>query len=117
MSDRAQQLGRWLDQLGYRNYELSRASEDASFRSYLRLVMEQQSLIVMDAPPDKEPCEQFIAVARMLRDAGLSAPEILAHNESAGFLLLTDFGSVREEIAFFHNLKIAQRNGSTNRMA
>ena len=46
----------------------------------------------MDAPPDREPCDQFIAVARKLRGAGLNAPEIIAQNPVEGFLLLTDFG-------------------------
>jgi len=92
MSDRATQLNHWLDQLGYRDYRLSPASEDASFRSYLRLETAAESLIIMDAPPEKEPCEQFIAVARKLRDAGLSAPEITAQNPAEGFLVLTDFG-------------------------
>ena len=92
MSDRATQLNHWLDQLGYRDYRLSPASEDASFRSYLRLETAAESLIIMDAPPEKEPCEQFIAVARKLRDAGLSAPEIIAQNPAEGFLVLTDFG-------------------------
>jgi hypothetical protein len=93
MSDRATQLNQWLDQLGYRNYRLSPASEDASFRSYLRLETDADSLIVMDAPPVQEPCDQFIAVAHKLRDAGLSAPEIIAHNSIDGFLVLTDFGN------------------------
>ncbi len=92
MSDRTTQLNQWLDQLGYRNYRLSPASEDASFRSYLRLETAAESLIVMDAPPAKEPCDQFIAVAQKLRDAGLSAPEIIARNPAEGFLVLTDFG-------------------------
>ena len=93
MNDRATQLNQWLDQLGYRNYRLSPASEDASFRSYLRLETDADSLIVMDAPPTQEPCDQFIAVAHKLRDAGLSAPEIIAHNSIDGFLVLTDFGN------------------------
>jgi aminoglycoside/choline kinase family phosphotransferase len=92
MSDRTTQLNQWLDQLGYRNYRLSPASEDASFRSYLRLETAAESLIVMDAPPAKEPCDQFIAVAQKLREAGLSAPEIIARNPAEGFLVLTDFG-------------------------
>jgi aminoglycoside/choline kinase family phosphotransferase len=92
MSDRSTQLNRWLDQLGYRDYRLSPASEDASFRSYLRLETDAESLIIMDAPPDREPCDQFIAVAHKLRNAGLNAPEIIAQNPSEGFLVLTDFG-------------------------
>ncbi len=93
MSARSTLLKQWLDQQGYRDYHLSPASEDASFRSYLRLQTEQRSLIVMDAPPDKEPCDQFILVADKLRAAGLSAPEIIARNLEQGFLILTDFGS------------------------
>ena len=92
MSDRSTQLNQWLEQLGYRDYRLSAASEDASFRSYLRLECGVDSFIVMDAPPQQEPCDQFIAVAHKLRDAGLNAPEIIATNLDDGFLLLTDFG-------------------------
>ncbi len=93
MSDRSKPLNQWLEQLGYRDYALSRASEDASFRSYWRLNTAAESLIVMDAPPDKEPCDQFIRVAQKLRAAGLNAPEIIAQNHDQGFLVLTDFGS------------------------
>ncbi len=92
MSDRSTNLNRWLDHLGYRDYHLSPASEDASFRSYLRLETDAESFVIMDAPPDREPCDQFIAVARKLRAAGLNAPEIIAQNTVEGFLLLTDFG-------------------------
>ena len=92
MSDRSKRLKQWLDQLGYRDYSLDRASEDASFRSYLRLQAADGTLIVMDAPPDKESCEPFIKVAQKLRGAGLNAPAIIAQNLDAGFLLLTDFG-------------------------
>jgi len=93
MNDRRQLLDQWLRQAGYRDYRLQRASEDASFRSYLRLETATQSLIVMDAPPDQEPCDRFIAIAGSLRDAGLNAPQIIASNLEYGFLLLTDFGS------------------------
>ena len=93
MNDRRQLLDQWLQQAGYRDYRLQRASEDASFRSYLRLETATQSLIVMDAPPQQEPCDRFIAIAGSLRDAGLNAPQIIASNLEDGFLLLTDFGS------------------------
>ena len=93
MSDRSDLLARWLERLGYADYRLARASEDASFRSYLRLEHGGQSLIVMDAPPEQEPCDLFIDVAARLRACGLAAPEIVARNLDDGFLLLTDFGS------------------------
>jgi hypothetical protein len=93
MSDRLTLLNRWLEQSGYRDYRLQRASEDASFRSYLRLEANGKSLIVMDAPPAQEPCDRFIDIANRLRAAGLNAPEIIASNLQDGFLLLTDFGA------------------------
>ena len=92
MCDRMTLVNRWLHQLGYHDYALASASEDASFRSYLRLEASGESLIVMDAPPEHEPCDRFIAVAGMIRAAGLNAPEIIASNLDDGFLLLTDFG-------------------------
>ena len=76
MSDRLTQMKQWLNRLGYRDYSLVAASEDASFRSYLRLQTGDESLIVMDAPPERESCDSFIAVAQKLRDAGLNAPEV-----------------------------------------
>lgn len=93
MSARSTLLQNWLQQLGYRDYRLEAASEDASFRTYLRLYSAAETWIVMDAPPDKEPCDRFIAVADKLRAAGLNAPEITARNLEYGFLILTDFGS------------------------
>ncbi len=83
----------WLDSLGYRDYTLSIASEDASFRSYYRVNSGADSWILMDAPPAKESCEQFITVANKLREAKLSAPEIIQQDTAQGFLLLTDLGS------------------------
>jgi aminoglycoside/choline kinase family phosphotransferase len=92
MSDRLQQMAQWLNSLGYHNYTLTCASEDASFRSYQRLQQGGNSWIVMDAPPAKEPCDRFIEIAAKLRQAGLSAPEVIDQNLELGFLLLTDLG-------------------------
>lgn len=70
------------------------ASADASFRRYFRLIRaDGGSLILMDAPPEKEDCHPFVAVARLLEDAGLNAPRILAEDHEHGFLLLTDLGN------------------------
>jgi aminoglycoside/choline kinase family phosphotransferase len=69
------------------------ASADASFRRYLRVdTLAGASLIVMDAPPDKENCEPFVKVAKLMQLAGLKAPKVLAWHEAQGFMLLTDLG-------------------------
>lgn len=70
------------------------ASADASFRRYLRLdCAGGASLIVMDAPPDKEDCAPFVKVQALLADAGLKVPDILAWDQAQGFMLLSDLGS------------------------
>ncbi len=71
------------------------ASADASFRRYFRLrcsLPGVASRIVMDAPPPQEDVRPFVAVARLLRQAGLNAPEVLAADVPQGFLLLSDLG-------------------------
>ena len=93
MNTRHRHMTDWLDNLGYRDYTLSIASEDASFRTYYRVEQGTDSWILMDAPPEKESCERFIVVANKIRRAKLSAPEIIEQDAVQGFLLLTDFGN------------------------
>ena len=92
MTDRKEELTQWLDGLGYQDYTLEIASEDASFRRYFRLQQGDNSWIVMDAPPEKEPCDAFVNIAKKLTGIRLSAPEIIHENHDQGFLVLTDFG-------------------------
>ena len=69
------------------------ASADASFRRYLRVDRRRGgSLIVMDAPPDKENSEPFVRIAALMKAAGLNAPEVLDWHEAHGFMLLSDLG-------------------------
>ena len=69
------------------------ASADASFRRYFRIDHQDGgSCIIMDAPPDKENCQSFVKIARLMAEAGLSAPRVLAWDGAAGFMLLSDLG-------------------------
>ena len=72
---------------------LRAASADASFRRYFRVDTASGSCIVMDAPPDKENCQPFVHVARLMQDAHLLVPRILAWDEPQGFMLLDDLGT------------------------
>ena len=87
---------RWLAGLGRHGidpHSVRSASADASFRRYFRVDAAHGSLIVMDAPPAQEDCRPFVKVARLLRGAGLNAPEVIEWDEAAGFMLLSDLGS------------------------
>ncbi|MFA7095693.1 MAG: phosphotransferase [Gammaproteobacteria bacterium] len=94
MGERLEQLTCWVgDRLGRRDFEIAPASADASFRRYFRVRHGGDSLIVMDAPPAREDCRPYIAVARALFDLGLNVPEVLEADLEQGFLLLSDLGS------------------------
>lgn len=66
---------------------------DASARRFLRLRRGDRTAVLLDNPPglpDRVP--EFVRIARHLRGLGLSAPEILALDDSAGFVLMEDLG-------------------------
>jgi N-acetylmuramate 1-kinase len=90
----------WLRGLSQRHglkpQSLRLASADASFRRYLRIDRDPAagggSLVLMDAPPDKEDCRPFVQVAALMRAAGVRVPEVLDWDEAQGFMLLSDLG-------------------------
>jgi hypothetical protein len=92
--DRFELLENWLkQQFPGMGYSVAPASADASFRRYFRVSLPDRTLIVMDAPPEREDCRPFIHVAGLFHDAGAHVPQILAQDLRQGFLLLTDLGS------------------------
>jgi aminoglycoside/choline kinase family phosphotransferase len=95
MDDRLIALDAWLrSALANAPFRIEPASADASFRRYFRVFLsEGRTLIAMDAPPQREDSSPFVRIAKMFRDAGLNAPEVLADDLSQGFLLLTDLGT------------------------
>jgi N-acetylmuramate 1-kinase len=94
MDLRQQQLSQWLqDNCNLPGAILTPLTGDASFRRYFRVHADAHTTIAMDAPPERESnTAAFIALARGLRARGLRVPEIIANDNSQGFLLLSDFG-------------------------
>ena len=91
--DRKQQLEQWLSVvLAPKNFTLTTASADASFRRYFRVHLADETLIAMDAPPPQEDCRPFVRIAELLLQAGLNVPQIRAQDLEQGFLLLSDLG-------------------------
>lgn len=96
------------------DFQLTPASTDASFRRYFRVHVslaqtpfahllsensritnsndELNTLIAMDAPPEKEETAPFVCIANLLVDINLNAPRVLAQSTQQGFLLLSDLG-------------------------
>ena len=83
---------RFLAEAGWSDAARLPLPGDASFRRYVRLVGARGRAMLMDAPPPQENVRPFLMVARLLHRLGLTAPQILAEDPLAGFLLLEDFG-------------------------
>ena len=98
-ADRLAQLESWLaTALPGAAHTLAPASSDASFRRYFRVTLEREAhgartLIAMDAPPPMEDCRPYVRVAKLLVEAGVNAPRVIAQDLDRGFLLLTDLGA------------------------
>ncbi|MRV75434.1 phosphotransferase [Duganella sp. FT92W] len=90
----------WLASLALVDAASARpASADASFRRYFRvdvLPQHQQqhgaTLIVMDAPPERENTAAFLKVDQLLQEAGVTVPVIVAQDLAQGFVLMSDLG-------------------------
>ncbi|MCR9194763.1 MAG: phosphotransferase [Hyphomonas sp.] len=121
--DRQTLLDQFLARSGWGNAAMVWLGQDASTRRYARLTLPGgNTAMLMDAPRvEDDPCtpemsaderkrlgwnamtrlaasrvDAFVLVADHLRQAGLRAPEILAHDAELGFALLEDFGEQRE---------------------
>ncbi|MEO8121083.1 MAG: phosphotransferase [Rhodoferax sp.] len=96
-AQRAADFSAWLTRLapahGLCIDSVRSASADASFRRYFRVDGAQGSCIIMDAPPDQEDCRPFVKVARLMAEAHVQVPQVLAWDEAKGFMLLTDLGA------------------------
>ncbi len=94
---RAQQIAAWLrHDLRFDLARLEPASNDASFRRYLRAWRaDGATRVVMDAPPEKESIAAFVQVASLLQRCEVHVPAIDAVDRTRGFVLMEDLGSVQ----------------------
>lgn len=91
-ADRSADRTQFLQTAGYADARLEWRPGDASFRRYARLTGGPRPAMLMDAPPPKEAIGPFLKIGAMLSGAGVTTPDILAADETKGFLLLEDFG-------------------------
>jgi N-acetylmuramate 1-kinase len=109
--ERLSAIRHFLAEEGLSDAARSHLQGDASTRAYERIIHEGRSLILMnaprraDGPPVRggmpysaiahlaEDVKPFVAMARALRERGLSAPLVHAADLKEGLLLLEDLGS------------------------
>ena len=90
---RYHQMQAWLSStLTDPSLVISPLAGDASFRRYFRVNTAEKTYVLMDAPPQKESCQAFIAIAAAFQNTSVRLPILYASNMTDGFLLLSDFG-------------------------
>lgn len=93
MDKRLKALTKWINsQFNGMELNLYPASEDASFRRYFRIEVDNHTYIAMDAPPDAEEIQPYIKAAERFAQIGLNVPQVMAVERDQGFALLTDLG-------------------------
>ena len=85
------EIAGFLARHGYARARAAPLAQDASFRRYLRVTGGPRPVVLMDAPPP-EDVRPFLRIAVHLAGVGLSVPEIVAVDETAGLVLEEDFG-------------------------
>ena len=119
---RYEEIESFLKRAGWGGAVREPLPQDASTRRYERLMVEDASWILMDAPlVEDPPCpvdadeetrlsmgwnassrlaasrvEAFVAISGYLRGIGLSVPDIYAYDKSLGLAILEDFGEGNE---------------------
>jgi N-acetylmuramate 1-kinase len=72
---------------------LEPASSDASFRRYFRVFSPRGTLIVMDAPPEREDVRPYLKVSTLLESLRIHVPRVHESDIPRGLLLLEDLGT------------------------
>ena len=90
--DRKKLLQIWIKESIGEDFILCDASADASFRKYYRVKTAEKTLILMDAPPDKESISDYLKIGVEMVNQGINAPKVFYKNQKLGFILMEDFG-------------------------
>jgi hypothetical protein len=86
----------WLARdLGLVPERIERASSDASFRRYFRVVYDDRTLVAMDAPPPAEDVRPYLHVTALLEPLGIHVPHVYEADPARGFVLLEDLGATQ----------------------
>jgi len=86
----------WLEQgLGLRPERLEPASNNASFRRYFRAFLRDMTVVIMDAPPEREDVSPYLKISRLLEGVGVHVPQVYEMDIARGLLLLEDLGTTQ----------------------
>ena len=87
------ELKAWLETTFLKEYTITVASADASFRKYYRAIKNEKTYIVMDSSLELDSIRPFVGISSRLSNVDLNVPKIYAQNLEKGYLILEDFGN------------------------
>ena len=74
-------------------YKIQPIPEDASFRTFYRLVLKKSSKIIVIAKKEKyKNLIAYSAINKFLRANKILVPKLYAHNYPKGIIVIEDFG-------------------------
>ncbi len=86
-------LKAWLETTFLKEYAITVASADASFRKYYRAIKNEKTYIIMDSSLELDSLKPFVGISSRLSSVDVNVPKIYAQNLEEGFLILEDFGN------------------------
>ena len=86
------QIKKYLETTPYKEYAVTIASADASFRKYYRLSKNDKTFLLMDSSLEKSSLMPFLDVTQKLQNVGVKVPHIYKQELSLGYLIIEDFG-------------------------
>lgn len=89
---RKKALSRWISQIKVGHTPLEMISGDASSRRYFRFHDQNCNYIAVDAPPEQEDVELFVALTEKYSQEGLNVPSVYHYDLEQGFMCLLDLG-------------------------
>ncbi len=93
MSDRAELIDGFIARSKWSDWKRAPLAGDASSRRYERLRQGDQSVVLMDAPPDGgNGTLRFAQIVEVLEGCNLCPPAVLAHDPDDGIMVLADLG-------------------------
>ena len=93
MPDRGKMIDKFLVQHGWAGATKVYFESDASFRRYIRLSKENNTIVLMDAELARDTVKPFLKMAKHLSTLGYSVPLVIAEDCELGLILMEDLGS------------------------
>ena len=87
-------------------YKILPIAEDASFRTFYRLILNKKNKIIVLAKKEKyKNLIAYAAINKFLRANKILAPKLYAHNYSRSIIVIEDFGNLS-----FHKMLLKKKN-------